>query len=474
MHSQAYKTERINHWNKIATEDRSNIFSSSYHRRLMEVYKNQVLLGSNIIEIGCGNGDLLASLSPNHGVGVDFSPAQIELAQRRHPELNFICADVCEIISDSVTEKFDYVVISDLVNDLWDVQSAFQRVRPFCHAKTRVLINYYSRVWQPILNLAQVLGLAKRNLEQNWLTDEDLANMLNLSGFEVIKTWDEVLAPIPIPIIEPLLNKYLVKIWPFRLFALANFLSARLHSIPRDRDYTVSVIVPARNESGSIDDILRRIPEMGAGTEIIFVEGNSTDDTYQKIAKALPNYPDRKTCLLKQDGKGKGDAVRKGFAHASGKILMILDADQTVPPEDLPRFYEALADNKGEFINGVRLVYPMEKQAMRFFNFLGNKFFSLAFTYLLGQSVKDTLCGTKVVFKEDYELIVSNRAYFGNFDPFGDYDLLFGAARLGLKIVDLPIRYRERIYGTTNIQRWRHGWLLLKMVLVAARRLKFI
>jgi hypothetical protein len=105
---------------------------------------------------------------------------------------------------------------------------------------------------------------------------------------------------------------------------------------------------------------------------------------------------------------------------------------------------------------------------------LGNKFFSIVFSWLLGQSVKDTLCGTKVTWKSNYEAIAANRAYFGDFDPFGDFDLIFGAAKLNMKIVDLPIRYRERTYGTTNIQRWKHGWLLLQMVWFAARRLKFV
>jgi glycosyltransferase involved in cell wall biosynthesis len=235
----------------------------------------------------------------------------------------------------------------------------------------------------------------------------------------------------------------------------------------------VSVIIPARNEAGNIAQLFARTPEMGAGTELVFVEGHSCDDTYAVIEQEIASHPERKTQLHRQAGIGKGDAVRLGFAKAKGDILMILDADMTVPPEDLPRFYEALHAGRGEFINGVRLVYPMEDEAMRFFNFLGNKFFSIAFSWLLGQPVKDTLCGTKVLWKHDYTLISENRNYFGEFDPFGDYDLIFGAAKLGLKIVDLPIRYRARTYGSTNIQRWSHGWLLLRMVMFAARRIKF-
>jgi glycosyltransferase involved in cell wall biosynthesis len=254
---------------------------------------------------------------------------------------------------------------------------------------------------------------------------------------------------------------------------MTNFIVARPQSETVVANPLVSVIVPARNESGNIARIFEETPEMGCGTELIFVEGHSRDDTYEAIEREIAAHPDRQTQLHRQTGVGKGDAVRLGFAQAKGQVLMILDADLTVPPQDLPRFYEALMSGKGEFINGVRLVYPMEHQAMRFFNFLGNKFFSLAFSWLLGQPIKDTLCGTKVLWKKDYELIASNRSYFGNFDPFGDYDLIFGAAKLGMKIIDLPIRYRARTYGTTNIQRWRHGFLLLRMMIFAARRIKF-
>jgi glycosyltransferase involved in cell wall biosynthesis len=234
------------------------------------------------------------------------------------------------------------------------------------------------------------------------------------------------------------------------------------------------VIVPARNEAGNIAQIFERMPRMGSETEIVFVEGHSKDDTYATIEREIARHPEWRCQLLRQSGKGKADAVRLGFAQASGDVLMILDADLTMPPEDLPRYYDALVTGKAEFVNGVRLVYPMEEEAMRLLNLFGNKFFSVAFSWMIGQPIKDTLCGTKVLWRSDYDLIAANRAYFGDFDPFGDFDLIFGAARLNLKIVDLPIRYRERTYGTTNIDRWRHGWLLLRMVRFAARRMKFV
>jgi glycosyltransferase involved in cell wall biosynthesis len=231
-------------------------------------------------------------------------------------------------------------------------------------------------------------------------------------------------------------------------------------------------VIPCRNEKGNIEAAIQRLPNFGNHQEIIFVDGHSTDGTVEEIQRVIDTYRDRTIRFLAQDGQGKGDAVRKGFAAATGDILMILDADLTVPPEDLPKFYDAIVCGKGEFINGCRLVYPMEGQAMRFLNLLGNKFFSVAFSWLLNQPLKDTLCGTKVMFREDYLKLAANRHYFGDFDPFGDFDLILGASKLNLKILEVPIRYRDRTYGSTKISRFQHGWLLLKMTFFAFCKLK--
>ena len=427
-----------------------------------------------MLEIGCAEGDLLASTRPEYGVGIDFSDEMVKLAQAKHPGLNFKVMDAHQ--ADQLKETFDFIILSDLVNDLYDVQQVFESIRKLTHPGSRLIINIFSRMWQVPISAAEKIGLATPNLEQSWFTVSDLHSLLTLSGFELINNWIEILFPLNIPLLDEFFDRFLVRFWPFSWFGLTNLLIARPEPVKVDRPRlpSVSVVVPARNEAGNVPAIFERIPEMGSETEIIFVEGNSSDNTFEVIQKELPLHPDRKASLYKQPGKGKADAVKVGFDKANGDILMILDADLTVPPEDLPRFYAAIASGKGEFINGVRLVYPMEEQAMRFFNLLGNKFFSLAFSWLLSQDVKDTLCGTKVLWKKDYLTIAANRAYFGDFDPFGDFDLLFGAARMKLKIVDLPIRYRERTYGSTNISRWKHGMILLRMVAYAAIKLKFI
>ena len=470
----AHLAGRRQRWNDTATgRPRSEIFRGAYHSRLHEIYQWLIPPGQRVLELGCGTGDLLAAVKPSVGTGIDLSPAMLAIARRRHPGLEFIESPAEHLPAG---RKYDVVILSDLVNDLWDVQSVFERVHAVCEPGTRVIINTHSQLWRFPLAAARSMGLANPMLSQNWLTVDDLTNLLQLTGFEQLRHWEEYLCPVPVPGIDALANRVLVKLWPFRLFALTNMVVARARAgtVAERRKPTVSVIVPARNEAGNIEKIFQRVPEMEAGTELVFVEGHSRDDTYAAIQRGVAAHPERRCSFYQQTGEGKGDAVRLGFERSSGDILMILDADLTVPPEDLPRFVEALASGHGEFINGVRLVYPMEDEAMRFFNLLGNKFFSLAFSWLLGQPIKDTLCGTKVLWRSDYEQIVRGRAYFGDFDPFGDFDLLFGAAKLSRKIVEMPVRYRQRVYGETNIRRWSHGWLLLKMAAFASSRIKFV
>lgn len=469
-----YRQARLAHWDGVARRsDGWRGWGGYYHRRLAEVYRFWVAPGRRVLELGCGQGDLLAALRPAVGVGVDFSGEMIARARQRHPELTFINADAHEFES---TDAFDVIILSDLLNDVWDVQTILEQAARVSAPHTRLIINTYSRLWEPALSLAERLHRATPVLHQNWLTVHDVKGLLSLAGFETIRHWQEVLWPFDTPLLRGLCNRILAHVWPFKHLALTNFILARPKPIGLTQPElpSVSVIIPARNEAGNIAAIFDRVPRMGRHTELVFVEGHSRDNTYEAIEQTITARPDWACQLWRQSGIGKGDAVRLGFSRATGEILMVLDADLTMPPEALPRYYQVLRTGEAEFANGVRLVYPMEGEAMRFLNLAGNRFFSAAFSALLGQPVKDTLCGTKALWKRDYDLIAANRAYFGEFDPFGDFDLLFGATKLNLKIVDVPIRYRQRTYGSTNIHRWKHGWLLLKMVWFALWRLKFV
>ena len=472
---EAYRAKRIAHWDRVAAayKDRSHV-ARSYHRRLERVYRFVVPAGSRVLEIGCGTGDLLAALAPEGGVGVDFSPAMLAEARRRYPNLQFVEADAHDL--SALEGTFDIIVLSDLLDDVWDVQELLDGLHRLCHPGTRVVTNFFSRLWEIPLTIAARLKLARPVLKQNWLTVADIRQPVQA----VRLPCDPDVAGSPVSVADSR-SRPSCEPRPRTPVGDSQLGTGEFHdrtpapaSARDDRPLSVSVIVPARNEAGNIPAVFARTPQMGVETELIFVEGHSSDDTYGAIERAIAANSQRPARLLRQTGRGKGDAVRLGFSAARGDVLMILDADLTMPPEDLPRFYEALQSDKGEFVNGVRLTYPMEDRAMRFFNLLGNKFFSLAFSWLLGQPIKDTLCGTKVLRRDAYLAIASNRSYFGDFDPFGDFDLLFGAAKLGLELIELPIRYRERTYGTTNIRRWSDGRLLLKMCVFAAGRIKFV
>ena len=440
-----------------------------YYEQIDRIAEFYVPKGASVLEIGCSTGELLARLQPSRGVGIDLSPKVIEIAQGKFPGLEFRVGDAETL--DLGGETFDYVVMSDVVGYLDDVWAALRALRKVMRPDSRLLLTHYNFLWEPLLQLGSRVGRKMPVEEQNWLGGSDLQNLMKLNGLEVVNSGSSTLLPIAVPVVATLANRLLAKIPAVRDLNLIEYFVAKptwQHAGP-PTELSCTVVVPCRNEAGNVEDIFARTPELGKGTELIFVDGNSSDGTIEEIEKRLASRPG--TRLIHQgDGKGKGDAVRKGFAAATGDVLFILDADLTVPPEDLPKFFDAIAEGHGDYINGSRLVYPMEGGAMRLLNLFGNKFFSMAFTHALGIQVKDTLCGTKVLTKKNYEKIAEARVFFGDFDPFGDFDLLFGAAHSSLKLVEVPIRYRARTYGETKIDRFRHGWLLLRMTALAYRK----
>jgi SAM-dependent methyltransferase len=453
--------------------DRWHQRNAGYHEAIASLVRFHVPAGARVLEIGSGNGDLLAALQPSYGVGIDISRQMVRLAGGKYPQLHF--RQMAAENLDLAEEPFDFVVLSDLVGYLYDIRLAFGQLRKICNSHTRLVIHWYSNLWHPLLVLAEKLGLKYPQPLLNWTNTEDVHNLLHLAGFEVVHRRAHVLWPKRVPVLSELANRYLGHVPGLRWLCLTNWLVARPIGLQQfDSAPRVSVICPCRNEAGNVAELVRRLPSMGTHTELIFVEGHSKDNTLEVCRRVAASETAKDIKVFVQKGHGKGDAVRLGFAQATGDILMILDADLSVAPEDLPQFYDALVSGKGEFINGSRLIYAKEPQAMRFLNLVGNKFFALLLSRLLGQPIKDSLCGTKVLHRRDYERIANNRAYFGDFDPFGDFDLLFGAAKQSLKIVEVPIRYHQRTYGTTNISRFTHGWLLLKMSIMAADKLLFI
>jgi SAM-dependent methyltransferase len=429
--------------------------------------------GLRVLDLGCGTGQLLAALNPSYGVGIDISPRMVEVGKGNHHQLHFVAGDAEDPdVLSGLDGPFDIIVLSDTIGTFEDIETTLASLHPLCTRDTRVIITYYGRWWEPIF---KVLGFLRRRMPQipqNWLSTDSIIGLLELADFQIIKREWQQLIPLSLFGLGGLVNRYVGTLPLLRRLCLRNYIVARpLRDIALEKPST-TVLVPCRNEAGNIEDAVKRIPQFCNDLEILFVEGHSQDNTWTEINRVIAAYPELDIKAARQDGVGKGDAVRKGFTEARGDILMILDADLTMPPEALPKFYNALVSGKGNFINGSRLVYPMEKGAMRALNFVANRAFSVIFSWLLNQRFTDTLCGTKALTRVNYERIALARPYFGDFDPFGDFDLIFGAAKQNLKILEIPIRYSARTYGETQISRFRHGWQLLRMVVFAYRKLK--
>ena len=469
-------TQKIKeYFNKIASKRDywrdKNIY---YHNQIEHLCKFLIPQNKKVLDIGCGTGDLLASLQPQYGLGIDISESLIEIAKKKHKKIKFLVNDVQSL---KINYIFDYIVMSDVIGHLDDIQLVFNNLNKVANERTRIVITYYNFLWEFILNIAEKIKLKMPQPTQNWLSSKDIENLLDLADLEVVKKGHLILLPLYIPFLSNFLNRFLARLPLLKNLSLVSYFVVRKScSLYSDKEYSVSIIIPARNERDNIEQAIIRTPILGKWQEFIFIEGNSKDRTAEEIKRVIKLYKGKRNISLIDQGKGigKADAVRKGFDKAKGDILMILDCDLTVRPEEVLKFYQAIKIGKGEMIQGSRLVYPMEKQAMRLLNIFGNKIFGLVFSWLLDQQIKDTLCGTKVLFREHYLQIRENRSYFGDFDPFGDYDLIFGASKLNLKIVEIPIRYQDRTYGETNISRFKHGWLLLKMTIFAAKKIKFI
>jgi len=450
--------------------------NKTYYQDLERIHNLLIPKDQRVLEIGCGTGDLLASLKPSYGAGIELDSRISQIASERHNHLHIFNLNAEEMLPENIgnPEPFDIIVINNTLNTIKDVHELLKKLTVYSHNRTRLVISFHNWLWQPLLKIAERFGQREPQPPESWLTPGDVRNLLDISGWEVLKEGNRCIIPRNLPLITSFANRWLSQLPIIENFGLTHWTVARLN-YQQEQKSKISIVIPARNESGNIAAAIQRMPNFQTNTEIIFVEGNSSDDTWQQIQKVCDEYQGPLSLKkYKQKGKGKADAVWLAFEKAEGEILIILDADLTVRPEDLPTFVSTLSRGNGEFINGCRLVYPRSTSAMPMLNTLANRFFAGVFSWLLRQRLKDTLCGTKVLWKKDYLQIMEGRKYFGDFDPFGDFDLLFGASKLNLKIVEVPVRYQQRTYGSSNISHVKEGFVLLRMCLVAAKKLRFI
>jgi SAM-dependent methyltransferase len=438
-----------------------------YYELLTRLLEFLVESNRKVLSVGCGPAYHLAAVRPKEGKGIDISPEMVDIARQRNPCFEFAVAFPDKEEFRRVfepCEKFDYILFNN-IGDTVDVLQALRNLRPLCLRHTRLLVETYNHLWEPLVTFAEWAGMKVPRTEQNWLSMTDIRNLMKLAGFEALETHRIVILPKYVPLLSAFFNRFCARLPLLKRLCMTQVVVGRLLPSPLPKEeLSVSVIVPCRNEKENVEDAAQRIPQLGRRTEIIFCDDQSTDGTAEEVLRMQSLYPDKDIRLERGPGACKSRNVWTGFDTATGDILMILDADLTTIPEELPYFVDVIASGQGEFINGSRLVYPVPKGAMTTANMLGNKFFSVAFTYLLGQPVKDTLCGTKVLWRSDWERIKPMLGSWGIEDRWGDYELLFGAAKLKLKILDLPVHYQERIYGSTKMTRvFRNGLVMLKM-----------
>jgi 2-polyprenyl-3-methyl-5-hydroxy-6-metoxy-1,4-benzoquinol methylase len=456
------------HLAKIAPRRESWINRNRYYYELLHrLLRFLVEPQKKVLSVRCGTANLLAVLQPSKGKGIDICTEIIKIAQQRSPSFEFAVAfpDKEEFQhAFKPDEKFDYILFND-IGDTVDVLQALRNLTPLCQRHTRVLVTTYNHLWEPLVTFAEWVGMKVPRTEQNWLSTADIRNLLKLAGFEALETHGVVLLPKYLPLLSSFLNRFCARLPFVSKLCMTQLVVGRMMPPPMlPERLSVSVVIPCKNEKGNVEDAVRRIPPLAGRTEIIFCDDQSTDGTAEEVLRVQALYPEKNVRLEHGPGVCKSRNVWTGFNAATGDILMILDADLTTIPEELPYFINVIVSGEAEFVNGSRLIYPVPKGAMNGANMLGNKFFSLAFTYLLGQRVKDTLCGTKVVWKSDWERIKPMVGTWGTEDRWGDYELLFGAAKLNLKILDLPVHYQERIYGSTKMTKvFRNGLVMLKM-----------
>jgi hypothetical protein len=461
---------RREHQAAIAGQRDAWIRSNRYfYDRLKRTLQFIVEPGKRVLEVRCEIGHLLASVKPSHGVGVEISEAMVECASRQHPDLRFVKCDAEELRLD---ETFDYILFNHIF-DTVDILRALERLRQHCTRETLLVVINYNYLWQPILEFSSKIGLRSRFVEPNWVSENDIRGFLKLAGFRPVRKHRLLLFPKWIPLFSSVMNGLVARLPGLRRLCLMQIMVARPLAEPNsEEDVTVSVVIPCRNEAGNVRHAVERVPSMGRRTEILFCDDKSSDGTVDEVRRMQALYPDKDIRLLEGPGICKAENVWTGFRAARGDVLMILDADLTVMPEELPMFLRALVTSRGEFVNGSRLVYPMPHLAMKFANMIGNKFFGLVFSFLLDQRVKDTLCGTKVLWRKDWLRMERNLGSWGIKDLWGDYELLFGASKLHLEVVEVPVHYQERIHGATKMTKvFSNGLRMLRICWHAWHRL---
>lgn len=449
------KAEIIRHFDSMAADYDAYLNKNAYyHYQINSFIASVITPKSSVLEIGSATGALVSALANVQYLGIDFSPKMVEAAAGKFPGVKFLCSGLSGLREE---KKYDFCVMSNLLDYLPDIWTELELLKKFMHQDSKLIITTSNPLWEPVLRMAAQFRLKTPDGPRNFITNNDIMNFLQLLDYEVIEYGYRIFLPKGIPAVSAVINKIIPLIPGFRNLCAMQFIIARVKPEKTMRKrLSCSVIIPCHNEADTIENCLSRVPAIGSSTEVIVVDDGSSDATALKV-RGFTSTHTKVRLISYPKNKGKGFAVKTGFDAATGDVLMILDADMAVEPEELPRFFELLEDGRAEFVNGTRMIYPRENESMKLLNFIGNKFFGIILSLIMGQRNTDTLCGTKALRKKHYLNMKLGDC------PWGDFDLLFGAAKLRLKMVELPVHYKKRFAGQSKMKPFKHGWQLLKM-----------
>ena len=359
----------------------------------------------------------------------------------------------------TINKKYQRIILTDVVENYDDVFALLNIVSNLLTIDGKLIISSINTKYLILSRTLEFLKLKDSNENTSYIHVKKIRNITSGVGLEYQKFYTKQLFPFSFFYVGNVINK-IMEIISFQLnLGIKTYIIFRPAIITNSKN-SKSIIIPAKNEEGNLVELVSRIPKF-ENTEIIFSYGKSKDNTLKVMKQITQSNKLFKFKLVKQTKNGKANAVWEALNVVENDLIAILDADISVDPETLSDFFDIIEKNNADFVNGTRLIYDMEKNSMRFLNRIGNRFFQFFISKIIKEALTDSLCGTKVFKKSYLNDLYFWQNIFGKKDPFGDFDLIFAAAYSGQKIVEMPIVYRERKYGTTQIARFKDGFKLL-------------
>lgn len=430
-----------------------------YYTQIQRLLKFLIPPGKSILYFGCYREDVIYSLDASSSVVIN---EEVDERISKNKSVEFVH---CKYHLYNPQQEYDYIILDTVIGKTENINLLLRNISSACSSHTRIIIHQENYLWRPLLNFAASFGLKKQEKTQNWLSIKDVETYLETAGFESTRVYKKNIFPLKAGFLGPILNHFFSTIPVLDFLKLDQFIVGRFNKpfTQLKSSSSLSICLTVKDEEHNIEPIVSSLPVLCENQEILFVEGNSTDNTAKEIERMKMLFPHKNIRLIKQPGKGQGDAIHTGFKEAKGEIIILYEGDGTSEPYDIQYFYEAIEAGRFEFIEGSRFVYPLSHKCMPLANKIGNVVFAKWFSFFLNQRTTDVLSGIKAIRKKDYEKIYNTWGFLGIPDPFGDFELLFGSARYGLKIGEIPIRYKPRVFGESKTSVFKHGWYLLKM-----------